>query len=255
MSQINYRITAATLIALIGIAAVVWTSFRLFGGPSSASSGLPQLSPEDLDGPRLYEAEPLNGEISPAELRTSLEQSISQNEALNRFSTEARSKLSHAAWAAILPILSGSFEDYKRSSEALGDPVENSADLEKQWRAFADHNPINSILSDEVVVEMFAESGRKRSFYDDGKRMIRTGFAGMGTLSNDKRFTEVSAYSQRSLDVVEARCLVQMSNKDRVFDVVLGVALAWDPVNQRWQPVEHRVYHKDDAPAIVIPPL
>jgi len=254
ISKQHSRLIAASVVSLIGVGAVVWTAVRLFGSAAPATSGL-LLPPEEMDGPRLYEFEPAADAVENESLRASLRQSAALSGALQRFGTEAKASFADAAWAAILPSLTGSVEDYIQSSKLLGDPVERDEDLEATWRSYKKINPVVSIVSDEVVVEMFATNGQKRGLFEDGLRAMRTGFNGIQTFVSDERYQDAVKYASRSLDVVEVRCLVKMKNKGKLFDAVIGVAMAWDPVQQRWQPVEHRIYHKDDAPAIYMAPI
>lgn len=251
----NTRLIAAMVVALIGVGAVVWTGIRLFGGQPSVASALPQLAPEDVDGPRFYEDDPAGDAVALDTLRISLKDSTIRSNTLDRFSGEAKSTFAEAAWAAISPILSGSFEEFVQSTQTLGDPVDVDDKLKKSWSLFTNQNAVDSIASEEIVIEMFAIDGQKRSLYEDGKRLIRTGYGGIATHINDDRYSDVASYNSRSLDVVEVRSLVKMKNKGKLFDAVVGVAMAWDPIKRRWQPVEFRVYHKKDAPVIVMPPM
>ena len=258
----NHRLLAASWIALIGVGAVVWLGYRMFGAPlrTVGASSLPELPPEYRDGPILIPAtEDAPGVVELETVRASIKRTVeSKSDVFANVGVEAQRKFADAAWLAMAPVLTGSFEDYLESARALGADPEELAHLDddiqnniirKRWESAQSRSPVVALLSEEVAIESLVSRGVKRSAFQDALRMIRTGYDSMGFTSGSKLYPGVENYVSKKLDAVELRCLTEMEIDGKRHEVVLGVALAWDSVERRWQPIERRYYEKSEASA------
>jgi|GEM_PF-2358060 len=262
---IHRRLLAASCVALIGVGAVVWTGVRLFGGQGATIAGadsLPELPPEYRDGPALIPAtEDTPGAIGLDTVHASLNRTVvSKRDVFAGVGAEAQRKFADAAWLAMAPVLTGSFEDYLESARLLGadpDKLMGSNDREdfdavqEQWDLCQSHNPVVGLLSESVAIESFANRGIRRAAFQDVLRLMRSGYSKMGNASGGSTYPGVDNYITKKLNAVELRCLTEMEIDGERHEVVVGVALAWDPFGRRWQPIEQRRYYKQDVIAVL----
>jgi len=264
----SVKLLIASCVALIGVGAVVWSGVRLFGGQGATIAGadsLPELPPEYRDGPALIPAtEDTPGAIELDTVRASLDHTVeSKRDVFANVGAEAQRKFADAAWLAMAPILTGSFEQYLESARLLGaDPGELAGSddgshfslVRKRWESTQRHNPVVALLSEEVAIETLVSHGVKRSAFQDTMRLMRTGFDSMGYTSSKNLYPGVENFVSKKLNAVELRCLVEMEIDGKRHEAVLGVGLAWDPKERRWQPIERRYYNKGEASVVQVFP-
>lgn len=164
---------------------------------------------------------------------------------------QAPRTFAEAARLALEPLLTGDFEAYQASVAVFGGTMPDSPDeLAALRSAYLNGTKLIALAPfdpDGVQVRAFATDGRKRAMEADIPWMVSAGLAGVRESTNPDRYALVASYTSRRLDAWEAMIPIRLRTTKGEGPGVLSVALAWDPVERRWVPVEYRVYYSVDT--------